>query len=252
MKKEGQLHLDLVILDGELIPRIPWWFSPKSKIKSRYLFRLYTQLIELSNEMFSLAHETSTALVGIVKRSYGHLLGPLVGMPDLPLNDKAIATYILEPGEYIDLGYCYDIWEKTKKVLESLRGNKTLAKILMHRTLWLKKVLDYVEWSGHTRIVLYKSWQPSYFSLATKVEVWVSDILSIDHIIGFLAAHTGINGVPYQVDVVDSMCRVPKTLIFETQQEIFKSLSEKLRDTRLAMSIAGLTNPEKMSRIGFR
>ncbi|RLG87677.1 MAG: hypothetical protein DRO15_04515 [Thermoprotei archaeon] len=251
-KELGELHVDMIILDGELIPRIPPGYRRRSE---RLMMKLYTRIIDLSNEMFKLAFNTKTALVGVIKRSYGHFLGPLINMPELELNDKAIATYILKPGEYIDLGYYFDIIDKTRGVLENLEKKKvkgSIVRTLKQRVEWLRKIVDNVDWSGHTRIILYKSWVPSYFSLATKVEVWPSDNLPTDSILGYLAASTGINGVPYQIDVVDSMCRIPRSLLLETQQQLFRDLAIKLEDVKLAMSIAGLTNPEKMARIGFK
>ena len=242
----------MIILDGELIPRVPPGFERRSE---RFIMKLYRKVIDLSNEMFRLASSTKTALVGVIKRSYGHFLGPLINMPDLELNDKAIATYILEPGEYIDLGYYFDIIDKTAKVLEDLRNKGVkgvITRTLEQRIKWLRKIVENIDWAGHTRIILYKSWTPSYFSLATKVEVWPSDNLPTDSILGYLATNTGINGVPYQIDVVDSMCRIPRSLLLETQQQLFKNLTDKLNDVKLAMSIAGLTNPEKMSQVGFK
>ncbi len=259
LKSQGKIDLDLIILDGELFPRIPPRFSTRlarRRTASRTA-KLYDKIISLTNDILELADKTDTALVGVIKRAYGRDIPVMLNMLDLlSINDKAIATYILEQGEWIDIGTYADIAYYLHRVLESVKKENTLPKririSLNERMSWIVGVIDETTHAASIRVAIYKSTTPTYFMLATKVEIWPSNDLHYEDIIAYLSTITGANGVPHPIDLVDSMCRVKKNALYLAQQQLFKELTNVLGNPRLAMSIAGLTNPEKMYKVGFK
>ena len=271
LKERGELDIDLIVIDGELFPRAPpGYLSEKS---TSGMSKLYKKIIRLTQEIVELADKTDTALVGVVKRAYGRDLQVLLKIPPKELkyfqiNDKAIATYILNPGEWIDIGSYADIVYYLHEYLRIVRDEiraceerncndisllRSIERSLNSRYAWIVGVVkcgDHDLWP--IRVALYKAKSPKYFMSATKVELWPSSVLSIDDLISFLASITGINGVPHPIDLVDSLCRIRKELLYITQQKLYSELARILGDNELALSLAGLTNPEKMRSIGFR
>ncbi len=272
LKEKGELDIDLIIIDGELFPRVPPGYLGERS--SGTMSRLYREIVRLTWEILKLADDTDTALAGIVKRAYGRDLQVILNVPPrelryFQLNDKAIATYILEPGEWIDLGCYADIAYYLDNYINMLRNEikkceeagckdlkllTELQRSLNSRYSWIIAVMRHTDFDllSTIRVALYKAKSPRYFMTATKVELWPSSVLSTDDLISFLASITGINGVPHPIDLVDSLCRIRRELLYITQQRLYSELAKLLGDNELALSIAGLTNPEKMRSIGFR
>ncbi len=251
LKKEGKLNIKLVIIDGELFPRIP----PGLERREGPAAKLYGEILELTNEILKLADETETALVGVVKRSYGRDIPVVIDYPEIPVNDKALATYVLNPGEWVDLETYSDIAYYLSKFIKKHRDELPARAVrnLENRLAWITAVMrksDYL--TSSIRVAVYKARLPTYFMAATKVEAWPSNELSMEDVVAFLSSITGVNGVPHPIDLVDSMCRVRKEVLHLTQQQLQTELMRLLNDPALAMSLAGLTNPEKMHKVGFR
>ena len=254
LKKEGKLDIDLIMIDGELFPRVPPGFR-RSASRGSSVGKLYCKVLELTNEVLKLADETNTALVGILKRVYGRDLIAYLELPEVMVNDKALATYVLSPGEWVDLITYLEIADHLRTFINKY-GSKLptwLLRTLENRLAWLVSVMresDYL--TSNIRVAIYKAKLPTYFMAATKVEVWPSSELPIDDIIAILSSITGVNGVPHPIDQVDSMCRLRREVLHLTQQQLQNELTKLLGDPHLAMALAGLTNPEKMHRVGFR
>jgi len=251
LKKEGRLNIKLVIVDGELFPRVP----PGLERRQGPAARLYGKILELTNEILGLADETETALVGVVKRSYGRDIPVVIDYPEIPVNDKALATYVLNPGEWVDLETYSDLAYYLSKFIEKHKGElpARTVRTLENRLAWIIAVMrksDYL--TSSIRVAVYKARLPTYFMAATKIEAWPSNELSMEDMVAFLSSITGVNGVPHPIDLVDSMCRVRKEVLHLTQQQLQSELVKLLNDPALAMSLAGLTNPEKMRNVGFR
>ncbi len=251
LKREGRLNIKLVIIDGELFPRIPPGLSRRRGATAK----LYWRILELTHEVLKLADETETALVGVVKRSYGRDIPVVIDYPEIPVNDKALATYVLNPGEWVDLetysDLAYHLGKFIKKHKEELSAQA--VRNLENRLAWITAVMrqsDYL--TSSIRVAVYKARLPTYFMAATKIEAWPSNELSMEDIVTFLSSITGVNGVPHPIDLVDSMCRIRKEVLHLTQQQLQTELLKLLGDPALAMSLAGLTNPEKMHKVGFR
>mgnify|MGYP000111882742 CR=1 FL=1 len=254
LKKAGKVDVDLILVDGEIFPRVPPGYVVRKK-RSSTVAKLYGKVLDLTHEILELADETDTALVGIVKRAYGRDVPVVIDSPEIVVNDKALATYVLEPGEWIDLetysDIAYYLGEFIRKHGEELPAEQATA--LNNRLAWVVAVMrasDYL--TSAIRVAIYKAELPTYFMAATKVEVWPSNDLTAEEIIAYLSSITGVNGVPHPIDVVDAMCRLRKDVLHLTQQQLQSELAKKLNDPHLATSIAGLTNPEKMHKVGFK
>lgn len=252
-KKNGEIDLDLILVDGELFPRTPPGYSSRFSRES-YIMKLYKRIVEITNEILRLALETNTALVGVIKRSYGRDIAVRLLNNKLIINDKALATYILKPGEWIDLGLYIDLIYYIKRFLNKYEGilSPREWKALNERLSWITSVIRESDNSSNIGIIVYKAFNPSYYMIATKIEYWTSNKYPLEKLLAYISSITGINGVPHPIDLVDSMAMVRKDLLYLIQQQLFNELYRRTGDKDLALSIAGLTNPEKISRIGMK
>lgn len=252
---KGHERLDTVILDGELFPRIPpGYISPSKRKEETIVTKLYNKYLELTDQLLKLADKTDVSLVGVIKRAYGIDLPVICDTEYTKINDKALATYILKPGEWIDIGPYAELALKIEKYAEKRQDilPKNVLRRLQEREAWIVRVIDAIEQTSDIEVALYKAPTPTYFMLATKVEIWNSMKMLKENILNFIASLTGINGVPHPIDLVDSMCRVRVDTLQVIQQQLFTELNRILKDEQLALSLAGLTNPEKMYKIGFK
>ncbi len=252
LKADGKLNIDLIILDGELFPRIPPGYVAGGR--GGIIRKLYGRILELTDEVLSLANETDTALAGVVKRVYGRDIPVVIGEPGIRVNDKALSTYILEPGEWVSIETYSDLIHRLNTFIKEFSDSLTsrCRRALINRLRWISAVVRSCSNTSSIRIATYKAMLPTYFAAATKVELWPSNDLVLEDLIAYLSSITGVNGVPHPIDIVDSMCRLRREVLHLTQQRLQSELTRLLGDDRLAVSIAGLTNPEKMYRIGFK
>ncbi len=252
LKKEGRADVDVILIDGELFPRTP---SSITRIRaSRALLKLYGKVLELTEDMLDLADRTNTALAGVIKRAYGSDLQHMLREPKINLNDKALATYILNSGEWISMGTYRDISYSIREYLNLFKDrlSEEDVAVLKSRARWIESICSACEHAASVRVAIYKARTPTYFAVATRAELWPSEGLALDDLVSYLASLTGINGVPHPIDLVDGMCRVRSDLLNLVQQRLQAELTAALGDPRLATSIVGLTNPEKMGLAGFR
>ncbi len=251
-KSKGKDEIDLILLDGELFPRVPPGLIRKRGEST--ISKLYTKYLKVTKRVLELADKTDTALVGVIKRVYGYDITILSNIPHIRINDKALATYILEPGEWLYLKTYADIEVQLENVIERYKDKIDESKLrsLRERYRWIKAVTNVIEQASNIDIAIYKAPTPSYFMLATKVELWPSMSLLREDLITYLAHITGVHGVPHPIDTVDTMARITPELLHTIQQQLFNQISQELKDPKLALSIAGLTNPEKLRIIGIK
>ncbi len=252
LKREGRADVDVILVDGELFPRTPPGYVRRRGTAA--LQRLYDRVVELTDEILQLADETDTALAGITKRTYVSDLRAALGMPNLTINDKALATYVLKPGEWVDLGTYPDIAGHITEYLRrfgSFLSEDDVAS-LENRVRWIDAVCRSCRHASLVRVAVYKARTPTYFAVATRAELWPSEKVVLENLISYLATLTGVNGVPHPIDLVDGMCRVRPDLLNLIQQRLQAELTAALGDPKLAASVVGLTNPEKMGAAGFR
>ncbi len=247
---KGYADFDIVIMDGELLPRIPpGAIIGRVRSASPLATRLYSELVELTNKIMELADKAGITIVGTLKRVYGKDIQVMLDNPQLDITDKALASYILTNGEYINLGTYIDIvnaYEKFIKLHEEFKSR------LGQRFRWLKNIVSHLPMSSAINVLIYKSSSKTYFSIPTKIELQISNEYTMEDIVGYLASITSLNGVPFPIDVVDRLSRVRREVLFLAQQNLYALLTKMLGDSRLALSIIGLTNPEKMKVIGFK
>jgi len=244
-KKEGTLDFDMIVIDGELFPRV----RPGG---SRLSNDMYERLVELTDEVLKLGNETNTTLVGVLKRVYGKDLKILLKIPELKLVDKSVASYILSNGEFIHLGDYYRIQTALNEYIKEFKDRDEDIRSLRERLRWISRTASKSPMTLALHVLIYKPLIRTYFSVPVKAEVLPTNEYTIEEITSYLSLITSPNGVPYPIDVVDRLSRVRRDLVFIAQQMLYSKLIELLRDERLALSIAGLTNPEKMYVAGFK
>lgn len=252
-KKKGECSVDLILVDGELFPRIPPGYVGVKDSESSVI-RAYNRVLDLTQEILELARETGTVVVGIVKRVYGRDLQVLLKDPDVRVNDKAFSTFILDNGEWINVGTYTSIADRLEEYIESFKHSlePRLLRSLRERLKWITRVIHYSPTTSEINVAVYKACNPTYFMISTKIEAFIPGKTGLENIVGYLSRITGVNGVPHPIDIVDSMSLIKRDLLHLVQQQLYSELARVLNDNKLALSIAGLTNPEKMSRIGFR
>ncbi|MEM3989808.1 MAG: DNA double-strand break repair nuclease NurA [Desulfurococcaceae archaeon] len=251
LKKAGEAQVDLVLIDGELFPRTPPGFESNAKSS---VMKLYAKLVDLTQEVLELACETDTAIVGIVKRSYGRDVAVRLLDPQIRVNDKALASYILKPGEFVDLGSYGDIAFYLWRFMDAFKEYLSYIDLRTYseRLSWILGVIESCSSCSSIGLSIYRARVPTYFMVSTKIEYWVNSEFNYNKLLSYLSSVTGMNGVPHQLDVVDSMSMISRNTLYLVQQQLFKELSRITGDVEIAMSIAGLTNPEKIKVIGLK
>lgn len=252
-KKKGLLGIDMILLDGELFPRIPPGYVGRKSSESTVI-KAYNRVLDLTQEILELAEETNTVIVGTVKRVYGRDLQVVLDNPLIKVNDKAFSTFILESGEWIDIGSYSDIARRLEEYIEKHQKDLEPRRLrsLGERRTWITRVINVAPKTSSVRVATYKAENPTYFMIATKIEVYPSNTTTLDDIVSYLSSITGVNGVPHPIDVVDSMSMIKRDLLYIVQQQLYTELSNNIKDPLLALSLAGLTNPEKMFKVGFK
>ncbi len=256
LKARGEVSVDLVVVDGELFPRVPPGLYRRGSASSSSYSRpleLYLRVLDLTRQILALARETDTALVGVIKRSYGRDIAVKLLDDSIKMNDKALATIILRPGEYIDLGDYNGLIKSLEEYISRFSGGLSEAEetSLRERLAWMKSVAARAPEASSVKVALYKAWSPSYFMISTKTEAWPSSSLPLEKLLSYIASITGVNGVPHPIDLVDDMACVRADLLYLVQQKLLQTLARITGDKSIALSIAGLTNPEKMKRVGL-
>ena len=116
----------------------------------------------------------------------------------------------------------------------------------------MKNAVRHLPLASAINVVIYKPLIKTYFSIPTKIEIQLSGEYMLDEIVAYLSSITSVNGVPFPIDIVDRLSRVRREILFIAQQSLYSLLTRLLGDSKLALSIIGLTNPEKMRSVGFK
>lgn len=229
----------VVLVDGEIVPYTILFTRANTRLKKR--------LDEVTATVLRKAREKRIALIGVVKRSYTSLLNAYVVKGGcgkrLNLNDKAVFSIVLAPGQVARLGRFRDILPDYALTL-NVQKPSVLAELVRKR---LKERVEY----GEIRVGYYKpsgvpqSWQ------AVKIEVyapWLDDPLSA------AAAHldtltSPATGLPYPIDLVDELVRIEARALEVVRYRLVRLLREKLQEHGIhdvhALTLTLHTNPEK-------
>lgn len=203
-KTKGRKGVDLVILDGEIpVHPLPYNLPVEGGVLAR--------VTNVIGDLLDLAMKTKTPVVGVVKRVRSRFLSVLVN-ECLPMNDKLIASLVLNNGEYIVLGSYGDILPQWVKINYSdceLRkrckgSNCNDVKELMNRRLSeglanLDKVFSGSDHPGlkmlrDIYVVFYK---PRNGAPAVKLEIFnPNNGVSIEELVAYLESQTTDTGYP--------------------------------------------------------
>ncbi len=222
--RRSGIHVPLLLVDGEIVPY-------QILFRRRLGLRLLRRLDEATVKLLEAAHDLGTTVVGVVKRSYSQLLSTILGKR-LPLNDKAIASLLLGPGEYMVLG----TYGELLPAYEKLGGRIAEAGRAAAARIKERKVY------GEIVAAFYKPLNPP--SQAVKVEILDYGRLGVHRVLSALASLTNpATGLPYPIDLVDEYVRLEARSLELARRRIVSRLVEELGPS-VAVVLAH-TNPEK-------
>ncbi|MGC8607423.1 MAG: DNA double-strand break repair nuclease NurA [Vulcanisaeta sp.] len=249
-KARGRKEVDLVILDGE-IPMHPLPYN--LPVEGGVLARV-TSII---GDLLDLALKTGVPLIGVVKRVRSRFLSILTN-ECLPMNDKLIASLVLNNGEYMVLGSYGDIlpsWVQINysdcELRKRCKGTGCdNVKELMNRRLneGLMNLEQVFSGSSHSGLRMLREiyvvfYKPRNGAPAVKLEVFnPGNKISIDDIVTYLESQTTDTGYPFLLDRVDEYVRLDPKILDYVRSLIIKG-SKDLNPALLTM--LQLTNPQK-------
>lgn len=243
-KNRGEINFDVLLFDGEVIPRIlPSWRTKENK-KSR----LYRAIVELTEDIMELADKTDTAIVGVLKRSYSRDIVNILGFKELKMSDRAVLSLVLKPGEYIVFGSYVDLREELLKLKNRREVDEEWLKARMP---WYEGIIQSL--AGHTvKLAFYRA-EKTVYPTATKIEYITSNSLDEDTLISSIMKISIGTGIPTPIDYVDALSEVPDNLKHTIYQKILAELAKKLSSNiDKATLFLSLMNPEKIRIIGYR
>ena len=237
MKEGGELYFDVLLVDGELIPRTSTTHLEKD---------ILSKVIELTNKVIELADKTDTALVGILKRSYARDITNILGFHDLRLNDRAIMSLILKPNEYLIVGAHCDIYDELRRLKGKLGVNEEW---LNARLKWYEILIKNIPIGYAVKLAFYRA-PKTLYPTATKVEYLTSNSLDEDALLSSLIHISTATGIPAPIDYADALSIVTKELKQTVYQKLLVEVAKKLRaEAKDVLPILSLMNPEKITRI---
>jgi len=235
-KRGGGIHFDVLLLDGEIIPRV-WRGSGNELLRVR--------AVEVTNRIIELADETDTAVAGVLKRSYSRDLVNILGFHDLRLSDRAVMSLALKPGEYLVAGSYSDLHRE----LEKLRGRPGVDdEWLKARLEWYEGILQNTPTGYEVKLAFYRA-PKTLYPTATKVEYMTSSSLHEEALISSLVHISTATGLPAPVDEADRLAT--STLTRELKQTVYQKLiAEVAKNTKASakevLPLLSLMNPEKL------
>jgi hypothetical protein len=249
-KARGRRNIDVLILDGEIpIHPLPYNLPVEGGALS--------YITKVIGELLNLASKTGTPIVGVVKRVRSRLLSILQGKC-LPVNDKLIASLVLNNGEYVVLGSYGEImpqWVRVNYGDCELRkrckgGDCPDVRSLMSRRLEeglsnLDRVFSGEVYSGlsHLREVNVIFYKPHNGAPAVKLEVYnPGNAIKLEDLVAYLESQTTDTGYPFLLDRVDEYVRLNPSILDYVRNLIIKDSKEA--NTAL-LTMLQLTNPQK-------
>ncbi|MDM7274758.1 MAG: DNA double-strand break repair nuclease NurA [Thermoprotei archaeon] len=243
--------VDMVMLDGSLyFSSMHDFYNPAPPTTDRRMLAGAELASLVSRALLDLmykADELQAPLVGVVKRVSSKLLLPkisdIIGLKEPAyVNDKLLASIILEPGEYMIL----------ENYLEAHRKYLELAAASQGKNAWrLLKTIEYCtslpentpqgslcNRMKKTAIAFYRHKGPTGYPQATRLDIYPAN--RAEEIIEYAMKHTTENNVPEPIDHVDRYVRIDTATIKRLYQ-ILRSISP----TPESLIALNLTNPQK-------
>ncbi len=235
LRDGGPVRPRMILLDGEVIPYQLLFKSSRAVARSRAL----TKLDELTSRVLREARELGVTLIGVVKRSYSRLLAARIGRR-LPLNDKAVMSMLLRPGEYTVLGRFRELLPAYAEVLaeekhlDPRKYRRVVEERLAERSLY-----------GDTVVAFYRPGRMRRGGYAVRVEVLDYGGVGLERLLSMLNRLTNpATGLPYPVDVVDSYTALEARVLELLRRRVVALLARLVPDRR-ALVVMAHTNPEK-------
>jgi len=238
-KRRGELDFDVLLVDGEIVPRaLPVRRGPSAGLLGR--------VVKLTEEVVELADRTDTAVVGVLKRSYSRDLVSILGFDQLRLSDKAVMSLVLRPGEYLVAGSHIDIYRE----LEGLRGRPGVREDWLEARLrWYRSIVNNMP-VGYTVKLAYYRAPRTLYPTATKVEYVTSSSLHEDLLLSSLVHISTGTGIPVPIDYADALSTITKELKQTVYQKLLAEVAKEVKaEAREVVPLLSLTNPEKLSRL---
>jgi hypothetical protein len=238
-KKRGDADFDVLLLDGEIVPRTLGRREGSSR-------ELLERVVELTSRMLELADKTDTAVVGVLKRSYARDIVNILGFHDIKLSDRAVMSLVLKPGEYLIAGIHSEIYSELRK-LESKPGVK--KEWLESRLKWYEALVSNIPVGYAVKLAFYRAPRTLY-PIATKIEYLSSGGLAEDALISSLVHVSTGTGIPAPVDYADALSTITRELRQTAYQKLLAEIAKRagLR-ARDILPLLSLMNPEKLTRI---
>jgi len=238
-KKDGEIYFDVLLVDGEIIPRtLTTYLEPGREV--------LWKVIELTNKVIELADKTDTALVGVLKRSYARDIVNILGFHDLRLNDRAIMSLVLRPNEYLIVGAHCDIYDELRRLKGRLGVNEEW---LGARLRWYDALVKNIPTGYAIKLAFYRA-PKTLYPTATKVEYLTSNSLDEDTLLSSLIHVSTATGIPAPIDYADTLSTITKELRQAVYQKLLVEIVKRLRaEAKDILPILSLMNPEKITRI---
>jgi len=238
-KSKGRLSFDVLLLDGEIVPR---GFASRIAGGEDVLSRT----VEVTGEVLRLADKTDTAIVGVLKRSYSRDIVNILGFHELRLSDKAVLSLVLSPGEYLVAGNHIDIYNE----LLRLRGKPGVnRRWLETRIRWYESLVNNMPEGYAVKLAFYRAHRTIY-PTSTKIEYVTSDSLDEDKLISSLMHVSAGSGIPAPIDYADVFSAVTRELRQTAYQKLLAEVAKRASgESRDILSLLSLMNPEKLMHI---
>lgn len=245
-KFRGETHFDVLILDGEVLPRL----SPRLLSGVSAESEVARELAKLTDSMILLAEKTETPVVGVLKRSYSKdALAVLGHFMDVDLSDRAFMTYVLELGEYVVIGDYKSISSTYQNLVEAYSdAYPREVSPAKHRLAWLRQMLRYSSVASRMKMAFYRP-RAGISTTAVKIE-YDSAGLSDDELISSLVSVSESTGFPAPVDYADALSQIPSDVRFTLYQLVLQKIGEANPD--VAQKLFTLVNPQKLTSVGLR
>jgi len=244
--------VDAVLIDGPLLlaPKSRYTYTPVASRnfveESRNVNgpKLASYVSRALVEVSRMCRELGVPLVGVVKRVGSKFLVPALqemGLRDVAKavemsNDKALASLVLDPGEYIEVGDMLNVLRSYLSYLGRDRALKALeAACSGEEGDYARQLCDMLR---DTVVVLYRAHGEAVHPQATRIDVYPSS--SVEKVLRYVMLESSHNSVPIPIDIVDRLVRIESSSIRR-----FHSMLLAFARSFETVALLGLTNPQK-------
>ncbi|MDW8011302.1 MAG: DNA double-strand break repair nuclease NurA [Sulfolobales archaeon] len=242
----GELHFDVLVIDGDVVPRI----SPRLLSSSSEEGEIARKLVDLADSVVLGAEKAGVPVVGVLKRSYSKdALAVLKHYLDTKLSDRAFMTYVLEPNEFFIIGDFESIASAYRSVIEEFRSASPRETVpALYRYSWLKRILERSKIAAKMKMALYRP-SSAIASSAVKVEYYSSSV-GDEELLSSLIYTAESTGFPAPVDYADALTQISSDFRYTVYQVLLQKIGEA--NPEAAQKLFSLANPQKLGALGLR